>query len=48
MLATFDELAELTVDPDSELDAIRHRYDSDEFRMSGVVYSAALGKLVNV
>ena len=48
MLTTFDELAELTVDPDSRLDEIRRRYDSDDFRMDGVVFSAALGELVHV
>lgn len=48
MLATFDAVAELTVDPDAHLDEIRHRYDSDEFRVDGVVFSVALGELVDL
>lgn len=48
MLATFDAVAELTIDPDPNVDEIRRRYDSDDFRMGGVVFSVALGELVTV
>lgn len=48
MLAIFDAVAEQTIDPDANLDEIRHRYESDEFRMDGAVFSAALGEFVEV
>ena len=48
MLATFDAVAALTVDPDAHLDEIRSQYDTDEFRMDGQVFSAALGEVVHV
>lgn len=48
MLTTFDAVAELTVDPDSHLDEIRYRYESDDFRIDGAVYSVALGEFVDV
>ena len=48
MLATFDEVADLTVDPDANLGEIRRQYDTDHFRMNGTVFSAALGEFVEV
>ena len=48
MLATFDDVAALTVDPDAKLDEILRRYDSDQFRMDGTVFSVALGEFVDV
>jgi hypothetical protein len=47
-LATFDAVAELTVDPGAHLDEICGRYDTDEFRMDGTVFSVALGEFVSV
>ena len=45
MLAAFDAIAALTVDPDDGLDDLLDRYESDpSFRMDGVVFSAALGE----
>lgn len=45
MLAAFDEIAALTVDPDHRLDDLLDRYQSDpSFRMDGTVFSVALGE----
>jgi len=45
MLASFDAIAALTVDPDHGLDDLLDRYESDpSFRMSGTVFSVALGE----
>lgn len=45
MLATFDTIAELTVNPDEHLDDLRHRYQSDRsLRMNGTVFSVLLGE----
>jgi hypothetical protein len=45
MLAAFDSIAALTVDPDHRLDDLLHRYASDpSFRMDGTVFSVALGE----
>lgn len=44
MLATFDEIAELTVDPDARFAELRTRYDrDDQLRMDGTVFSVAKG-----
>lgn len=49
MLATFDSVAELTVDPDARFDDLRHRYESDPaLRMDGNVFSVLLGQHQNV
>ena len=45
MLASFDAIAALTVDPDHGLDDLLDRYESDpSFRMDGTVFSVALGE----
>lgn len=45
VLAAFDSIAELTIDPDERLDDLLDRYDSDpSLRMSGTVFSVALGE----
>ena len=45
MLASFDAIAALTVDPDHGLDDLLDRYESDpSFRMNGTVFSVALGE----
>lgn len=45
MLATFDAIAELTVDPDERFDELRDRYESDaSLRMDGTVFSVLLGE----
>jgi hypothetical protein len=45
MLAVFDAIAALTVDPDHRLDDLLDRYASDpSFRMDGTVFSVALGE----
>ena len=45
MLAAFDTIAALTVDPDDQLDDLIDRYNSDPlFRMDGTVFSVALGE----
>ena len=49
MLATFDEIAALTVDADARFDELRERYRTDEsLRMDGTVFSVALGEFVDV
>ena len=49
MLATFDAIAELTVDPDDRLADLRDRYRSDPLlRMDGSVFSVALGEQQDV
>ena len=45
MLASFDAIAALTIDPDHGLDDLLDRYESDpSFRMNGTVFSVALGE----
>ena len=45
MLAAFDAIAALTVDPDHRLEDVLDRYESDpSFRMDGTVFSVALGE----
>ena len=45
MLAAFDTVAELTVDPDARFDDLRERYESDaSLRMDGTVFSVLLGE----
>ena len=45
MLAAFDAIAALTIDPDHQLDDLIDRYNSDpSFRMNGTVFSVALGE----
>lgn len=49
MLATFDEIAALTVHADDRFDQLRDRYRTDDsLRMDGDVFSAALGDVVHV
>ena len=49
ILATFDAIAELTVDPDARFDDLRARYESDpSFRMDGTVFSVLLGEVQQV
>ncbi len=49
MLAAFDEIAELTVEPDRRFDELLDRYRSDaSFRMDGSVFSVALGEQQDV
>lgn len=49
LLALFDAVAELTVDPDAHLSALRGLYESDErLRMDGTVYSVARGRVETV
>ncbi|MEZ5133514.1 MAG: transglutaminase-like domain-containing protein [Acidimicrobiales bacterium] len=45
LLAAFDAVAELTVDPDARFDELRDRYDTDPaLRMDGSVFNVALGE----
>jgi Transglutaminase-like superfamily len=45
MLAAFDEIAAMTVDPDRHLDDLLDRYEADpSFRMDGTVFSVLLGE----
>lgn len=45
VLAAFDTVAELTVDPDERFDDLRDRYESDpSLRMDGTVFSVLLGE----
>lgn len=49
LLALFDAVAELTVDPDANLDQLRNRYDTDDgLRMDGTVFSVLRGELETV
>lgn len=49
LLALFDAVADLTVDPDANLDQLRNRYDTDEgLRMDGTVFSVLRGELETV
>jgi len=49
VLATFDTIASLTVDPDDQLDDLVDRYQSDpSFRMDGTVFSVLLGEQQHV
>ena len=49
LLGLFDAVAELTVDPDAHLPALRELYGSDErLRMDGTVYSVARGRFETV
>lgn len=49
LLALFDAVAELTVDPDAHLPALRELYESDErLRMDGTVFSVARGRVETV
>jgi hypothetical protein len=44
-LDTFDTIAELTVDPDDQLDDLVARYESDPLlRMNGTVFNVLLGE----
>lgn len=46
VLQLFDEVAALTVDPDTQFDEIRRRYESDErLRMDGTVFNVSRGQL---
>lgn len=45
VLAAFDSVAELTVDPDARFDELRTRYETDDsLRMTGTVFSVLLGE----
>ncbi len=45
LLAVFDAVAELTVNPDERFDELRDRYDADpSLRMDGSVFNVALGE----
>lgn len=49
MLATFDSVAELTIDPDARFHELRDRYESSaSLRMDGTVFSVELGELQQV
>jgi hypothetical protein len=49
LLALFDAVAELTVDPDAHLPALRELYESDQrLRMDGTVFSVARGRVETV
>ncbi|MBK5224371.1 MAG: hypothetical protein JJE52_16155 [Acidimicrobiia bacterium] len=49
LLACFDSVAELTVDPDARFDELRDRYDTDDsLRMDGTVFSVARGQFETV
>lgn len=46
LLTLFDEVAALTVDPDTHLTDLRHRYGNDDsLRMDGTVFSVLRGQL---
>jgi hypothetical protein len=49
LLELFDSIAELTVDPDRHLAAIRERYESDDaLRMDGTVFNVLRGRTEHV
>jgi hypothetical protein len=49
MLAAFDSVAELTVDPDRDLEGLLARYEQDpSLRMDGTVFSVLLGQQLTV
>ena len=48
-LETFDQIAELTTDPDARFDDIRTRYAADDqLRMDGTVFSVAKGEFEDI
>ena len=48
-LRLFDEVANLTVDPDARFDELRSRYDTDDsLRMDGTVFNVARGRTETV
>ncbi|HRB05367.1 MAG TPA: transglutaminase-like domain-containing protein, partial [Ilumatobacteraceae bacterium] len=48
-LQLFDEIAALTTDPDSHIDELRNRYDTDaSLRMDGTVFNVARGQVESV